>query len=61
MQKYKAGLVAKGHAQHQAIDFDEMFSSIARFETVQTVLCLAASLKLQIYQFDVKSAFLNGE
>ena len=61
IQKYKARLVAKGYAQHQGIDFDETFSPVARFETVRTVLCLAASLKLPIYQFDVKSAFLNGE
>ena len=27
---------------------------------MRTILCLAASLKLQIYQFDVKSIFLKG-
>lgn len=30
-------------------------------ETIRTVLALAAQLKLQVYQLDVKSAFLNGE
>ena len=60
IQKYKARLVAKGYAQHQGIDFDEIFSPVARFETVRTLLSLAAALKLPIYQFDVKSAFLNG-
>jgi len=61
IQKYKARLVAKGYAQHQGIDFDETFSIVAHFEMVRTLLSLIASLRLPIYQFDVKSAFLNAE
>lgn len=34
---------------------------MARFETVRTFLALAAQLNWLVYQFDVKSAFLNGE
>ena len=30
-------------------------------ETIRTVLALAAQLELQVFQLDVKSAFLNGE
>ena len=30
-------------------------------ETIRSVLALAAQFKLQVYQLDVKSAFLNGE
>ena len=30
-------------------------------ETIRTALALATQLKLQVYQLDVKSAFLNGE
>ena len=61
VQKFKARLVAKGYAQHQGIDFDETFSPVARFETVRVLLSLGAKLNLPIYQFDVMSAFLNGE
>lgn len=60
VQKYKARLVAKGYAQQHGIDFKETFSPIACFETVRIVLSLAAQLCWPIYQFDVKSAFLNG-
>ena len=35
--------------------------NFARFETIRTILALAAQLKLSLYQFDVKSAFLNDE
>ncbi|XP_074299976.1 uncharacterized protein LOC141631169 [Silene latifolia] len=61
IQKHKARLVAKGYAQLEGIDFEETFSPKARFETVRVILAMAAQLKLTVYQFDVKSAFLNGE
>ena len=60
IQKYKARLVAKWCAQHQGIDFDETFSPVAQFETVRALLSLATTLKLPVYQFNAKSAFLNG-
>lgn len=61
VQKHKARLVAKGYSQQQGIDFDETFSPVARFETIRIVLALAVQLKWKVYQFDVKSAFLNGD
>ncbi|KAA0050371.1 Retrovirus-related Pol polyprotein from transposon TNT 1-94 [Cucumis melo var. makuwa] len=61
LEKHKARLVAKGYAQQHGIDFEEIFSPVARFETVRIVLALAAQQQWSIYQFDVKSAFLNGE
>ncbi|GKV36358.1 hypothetical protein SLEP1_g44499 [Rubroshorea leprosula] len=60
VQKYKARLVAKGYVQKHGIDFLETFSPVARFETVRLVIALAAQMKWKIFQFDVKSAFLNG-
>jgi Reverse transcriptase (RNA-dependent DNA polymerase) len=59
--KYKASLVAKGYKQQQGIDYEETFSPVARFETIRIVLAVAAKLGVPVYQFDVKSAFLNGE
>ena len=34
---------------------------MARFETIRLLLALAAQLRWKVYQFDIKSAFLNGE
>ena len=42
------------------MDF-ESFSLVARLETVRVLLALAAQQQWQIYQLDVKTAFLNGE
>jgi len=59
--KYKARLVAKGYAQRHGVDFDEVFAPVARIETVQVLLALAAQGRWQVHHMDVKSAFLNGD
>jgi hypothetical protein len=61
MVKYKARLVAKGYAQHQGVDFDEVFAPVARMETVRMLLALAAHSGWEVHHMDVKSAFLNGD
>ncbi|KAI9178204.1 hypothetical protein LWI28_023811 [Acer negundo] len=60
IHKYKARLVAKGYMKREGIDFEETFAPVARFDIIQTVSTLAAYNKWCVYQFDVKSAFLNG-
>ncbi|GLU00818.1 hypothetical protein SLE2022_181580 [Rubroshorea leprosula] len=60
VHKHKARLVAKGYMQQEGVDFDETFALVARFDTIRTVLALAAQHKWSVFQFDVKSAFLNG-
>src|SRR5258708_24133357 len=57
----KAWLVAKGFSQVEGIDYDEIFSPMVRFETVQMMLMLAALENWHITSLDVKTAFLYGE
>jgi hypothetical protein len=59
--KHKARLVAKGYAQRQGVDFDEVFAPVARMETVQLMLAIAAHCGWQVHHMDVRSAFLNGD
>jgi hypothetical protein len=59
--KHKARLVAKGYVQRQCIDFDEVFTSVARMESVRVMIILAAHLSWFVHYMYVKSAFLNGD
>lgn len=61
IDKYKARLVVKGFAQRQGIDYDQTFSSVARMETIRSVLSVAAKNDMFLVQFDVSTAFLYGE
>ena len=60
VERYKARLVVKDYSQQQGIDYDEVFTPIARLETTRLLIALAAQNKWSIFQMDVKSAFLNG-
>ena len=57
---YKARLVAKGFRQVQGVDYDETFSPVAMLTSVQIMLTIAAFYDYEIWQMDVKTAFLNG-
>jgi hypothetical protein len=61
VDKLKARLVAKGYAQQHGVDYTEVFAPVARMDTVQMIIALAATKGWLIYQLDVKSAFLHGE
>ena len=53
--------MAKGYAQIQGVDYDEVFAPVARLETVRLLLALAAQGEWEVHHMDVKSAFLNGK
>ena len=55
----KARLVAKGYAQTYGIDYDETFSPIAKMMIVKIVMTLATMKGWNLWQMDVKNAFLN--
>src|SRR5215468_10747066 len=57
---YKARLVAKGYRQRQGVDFDETFSPVAMIKSIRILIAIAAHYDYEIWQMDVKTAFLNG-
>ncbi|KAM0070443.1 putative RNA-directed DNA polymerase [Helianthus debilis subsp. tardiflorus] len=61
INKYKARLVAKGYVQQHGIDFDEVFTPVARIETIRLLISIAASEGREMHHLDIKSAFLHGD
>jgi hypothetical protein len=61
LERYKGRLVARGFTQTSGVDFHETFSPVVRYESVRLIIGLAASLDMDMCQFDVKTAFLYGD
>ncbi|GKC19149.1 putative ribonuclease H-like domain-containing protein, partial [Tanacetum coccineum] len=61
MIRNKARLVAQGYTQEEGIDYDEVFTLVARIEAVRLFLAYASFKDFVVYQMDVKSAFLYGK
>nr|GEY30175.1 hypothetical protein [Tanacetum cinerariifolium] len=57
---YKACLVAKGFTQTPGIDYEETFSPVADIGAIRILIAIAAFYDYEIWQIDVKTAFLNG-
>ena len=58
--RFKARLGAQGYSQKKGVDYDEVFSPVARYTSVRSLLALANAEDLEIHQMDVKTDFLNG-
>nr|GEV25392.1 copia protein [Tanacetum cinerariifolium] len=56
----KERLVAQGHRQEEKIDYDEVFTPVARIEAIRIFLAFGSYMGVIVYQMDVKSAFLYG-
>ena len=58
---YKARVVAKSFTQEYGIDYEETFAPVAHISSVRALLAVATASKWDIFQMDVKNAFLNGD
>jgi hypothetical protein len=58
--RHKARLVAGGHRQRQGLDLDETYASVGSYRTMRMMMAVAAHEDLELRQFDVRTAFLNG-
>jgi len=59
--RYKTRLIAKGYAQREDIDYNEVFLPIVKHSSIQILLTLEAQYELELDQLDVKTAFLRGD
>ena len=61
IDKYKARLVAKGYNKKERLDYFDTYSPITRISSIRMLIAIVAIHNLEIYQMDVKIAFLNGD
>ncbi|WVZ64610.1 hypothetical protein U9M48_014105 [Paspalum notatum var. saurae] len=61
VDRYKARLVAKGYTQTYGSDYDQTFAPVAKMNSVRTLISCAVNLDWNIYQLDVKNAFLHDD
>jgi len=59
VNRFKARLVAKGFHQVVGCDFNETFSFVIKPVTIRLIITLALTNKWDLFQLDVKNAFLN--
>ncbi|GKD95085.1 retrotransposon protein, putative, ty1-copia subclass [Tanacetum coccineum] len=57
---FKARLIAKGYTQTYGVDYRETLSPVADIRAIRILLAITAFYDYEIWQIDVKTAFLNG-
>ncbi|KAL0641176.1 hypothetical protein Bca4012_102550 [Brassica carinata] len=61
IDRKKTRLVARGFTQTYGEDYIDTFAPVAKLHTVRIVLSIATNLEWDLWQMDVKNAFLQGE
>ena len=59
--KYKVRIVAKSFKQEQGVDFDEIFSPVAKTTMLRIMLVLVLKRILKLFEMNVKITFFHGD
>ncbi|GJR34421.1 retrovirus-related pol polyprotein from transposon TNT 1-94 [Tanacetum coccineum] len=57
VSRNKAKLVAQGYSQQEGIDYDEIYASVARLESIRILLAYACALDFKLFQRMLKSTW----
>jgi hypothetical protein len=60
IEKHKERFVARGFSQKEGIEYEETFAHVSRYTSIRIIIALAAKMKWNLDQMDVKTSFLNG-
>ena len=60
IERYKARLVAKSFTREYEIDYEKSFTLVAQISSIRALLAVAIASKWDLFQMDIKNAFLNG-
>ena len=58
IDRYKARLIAKDYTQQKGIDYEETFLPVVKFTSIRLIVAIMAIMDLELYQMDIKIAFL---
>eukprot|EP00253_Pinus_taeda_P030766 PITA_30766 len=61
VEKYKAWLVAKGYYQVLGIDFGDIFSPVAKVNSIRLLLSVVATFDFGVKHMDLKTTFLHRD
>lgn len=60
VEKFKCRLVADGNTQRWGVDFDKVFSTVAKLSTLRLVLAIAAGCDYNLSSVDIRQAYLQA-
>ena len=61
VERFQSRLVAQGFSQKAGQDYDETFSPVVKFESIQSIIAIAIQNDMMLHQMDVTSVFFNGD
>mmetsp|Transcript_26722 Transcript_26722/g.40195 ORF Transcript_26722/g.40195 Transcript_26722/m.40195 type:complete len:496 (+) Transcript_26722:168-1655(+) len=61
IEKFKCRLVADGNTQRYGVDFNRIFSTVAKLSTLRLLLAIAAASGYRLTSIDVRQAYLQAD